>query len=119
MLDQEFRVDEAYSFLVSGRPSKILSGWSYEANPKSLRSSRTAGEYQETDVAETEDEGNSPEYKEFCNLLLDGQKIANRTDRTHVFIWRGYKACISSKVPKVRIFYTGNKFLRVNDPFQD
>lgn len=48
LMDQEFHIDEGYSHMVSGRPSKILSGWTYEGIPKSLRSSRTAGEFRET-----------------------------------------------------------------------
>lgn len=36
--------------MVLARPSKILSGWSYESKPKPLRSSRTAGEFCETEV---------------------------------------------------------------------
>lgn len=50
-LDQEFPIDEAYSHMVLARPSKILSGWSYESKPKPLRSSRTAGEFCETEVS--------------------------------------------------------------------
>ena len=49
-MDQEFRKDEAYGHMVSGRPSKILSGWTYESAPKPLRSARTAGEFCETEV---------------------------------------------------------------------
>lgn len=40
-------------------------------------------------------------FNEFSKLLVDGQKIANDTGRTHLFIWRGYKACISSQLPKL------------------
>ena len=36
--------------MISARPSKVLSGWTYESKPKPLRSPRTAGEYRETDV---------------------------------------------------------------------
>lgn len=106
-MDQEFRVDEGYSFLVTGRPSKILSSWSYESIPKPLRSSRRAGEFRETDAApetdapETDDETNAPEYKEFCDLLMNGQKIADKTRKTHFFTWRGYRACISSQLPRL------------------
>lgn len=49
-IDQEFRVDEAYSHMTMARPSKVLSGWTYESKPKPLRSSRTAGEFRETEV---------------------------------------------------------------------
>ena len=49
-IDQDFRIDVAYDHMVSGRPSKVLSGWTYEAQPKPLRSSRTAGEFCETEV---------------------------------------------------------------------
>lgn len=50
-LDQEFRIDEAYDHMVSGRPSKVLSGWTYHSDPKPLRSSRTAGEFCETEAS--------------------------------------------------------------------
>ena len=51
MMDQEFTIEQAYSTLVSARPSKILSGWTFEYKPKPLRSSRTAGNFLETDVS--------------------------------------------------------------------
>ena len=51
LMDQEFRVDEGYGHLVSGRPSKILSQWTYQVQPKLLRSSRTASEFCETEVS--------------------------------------------------------------------
>ena len=35
-MDQDFRIDEAYKLMVSAKPSKILSSWSYEAKPKPL-----------------------------------------------------------------------------------
>lgn len=50
LMDQEYRVDEGYSTMVCAKPSKVLSGWSYEVQPKPLRSSRTAGELCETEV---------------------------------------------------------------------
>ena len=49
-MDQEFPIAEAYDHMVSARPIKILSGWTYESKPKPLRSSRTAGEFHETEV---------------------------------------------------------------------
>ena len=49
-LDQDFRITEAYCMMVDGKPSKVLSGWTYEAKPKPLRSSRMAGEFRETEV---------------------------------------------------------------------
>ena len=49
-LDQDFRIEEAYGHMISARPSKVLSGWTFESKPKPLRSSRTAGEYRETEV---------------------------------------------------------------------
>ena len=49
-LDQEFNIAEAYKMMVAGKPSKVLSGWTYESKPKPLRSSRTAGEFRETEV---------------------------------------------------------------------
>lgn len=54
-------------------------------------------------VPETEDEGSPPEYQEFCNILLNSQKIANETQKAHVFIWRGYKGCVSSQIPKLTV----------------
>lgn len=51
MIDRDIPIDEAYNEMVSSRPSKILSGWTYEAKPKPLRSSRTAGEFRETEVS--------------------------------------------------------------------
>ena len=50
-MDQEFRITEAYSLMVDAKPSKILSGWTYESQPKPLRSSRMAGEFRETEVS--------------------------------------------------------------------
>lgn len=55
-------------------------------------------------VPETDDESTTPMYREFTQLLLDGQKIADDTKRTHVFVWRGYKGCISSQIPKLTSF---------------
>lgn len=49
-LDQEFGIEEAYGYMVSGRPSKVLSGWTYQSQPTPLRSSRTAGQFCETEV---------------------------------------------------------------------
>lgn len=49
-MDQEFSIEVAYGHMVSGRPSKILSGWTYQSKPKPLRSARTAGEFCETEV---------------------------------------------------------------------
>ena len=49
-LDQDFPIVEAYNNMVLARPGKILSGWTYQSKPKPLRSSRTAGEYCETEV---------------------------------------------------------------------
>ena len=102
-MDQEFRVDEGYSYMVCGRPSKVLSGWTYEAQPKPLRSSRTAGEFCETEVPETEDEtpSHSSDFNEFSKLLLNGQVIANETNKNYIFVWRGYTACISAQLPKL------------------
>lgn len=112
--------------MVLARPSKILSGWSYESKPKPLRSSRTAGEFCETEVTllyinkissiritaknphlfsiqapETEDETAGSDYQEFSKLLLNGQRVANDTKKSYVFMWRGYRACISSQLPKL------------------
>ena len=52
-------------------------------------------------MPETEDESTSPEFNEFSKLLLNGQKIADETKKSYFFIWRGYKACISSQLPKL------------------
>lgn len=49
-LDQDFPIAEAFDHMVTGRPSKVLSGWTYESQPKPLRSSRTAGDFCETEV---------------------------------------------------------------------
>lgn len=49
-IDQEFPIEEAYLNMIMARPSKILSSWTYESKPKPLRSSRTAGEFRETEV---------------------------------------------------------------------
>ena len=98
-LDQEFAIEEAYGYMVSARPSKVLSGWTYESQPKPLRSSRTAGDFCETDVPETEDE--KSDFNEFAKLLQNGQRIADETKKTNFFMWRGYRACISSGLPKL------------------
>ena len=50
-MDQEFRISEAYSHMVDSKPSKVLSGWTYQGSPKPLRSPRTAGEFRETEVS--------------------------------------------------------------------
>ena len=50
-MDQEFSIEEAYENMVCARPSKVLSGWTFESKPKPLRSSRTAGEFRETEVS--------------------------------------------------------------------
>lgn len=97
--------------MVTGRPSKVLSGWSYESEPKPLRSSRTAGTFCETEVPETEDEGaSSPDFIEFSTLLANGQRIANDTNKTYTFIWRGYKACVSSQLPNMTTFEMKRRF---------
>lgn len=96
--------------MVSGRPSKVLSGWTYESQPKPLRSPRTAGDFCETEVPDTEDEGNSTYFNEFSKLLLNGQSVADDTKRPYVFYWRGYKACISSNLPKLNIHEMRRRF---------
>ena len=50
-------------------------------------------------VPETDDE--KSDYHEFCKLLINGQRIANDTKKSYVFLWKGYKACISSQLPKL------------------
>lgn len=52
-------------------------------------------------VPETEDEGSSSDFNEFSKLLLKGQLVANETRKMYTFTWRGYKACVSSKLPKL------------------
>ena len=52
-------------------------------------------------MPETEDETGSPDFNEFSKLLINGQKIADDTKKSYIFIWRGYKACISSQLPKL------------------
>ena len=49
-MDQDFNIEEAYDLMVTAKPSKILSGWTYESIPKPLRSARTAGQFCETEV---------------------------------------------------------------------
>lgn len=52
-------------------------------------------------VPETEDESTAPpDFLEFSDLLISGQRIADETKKTHFFTWKGYKACISSELPK-------------------
>ena len=69
-------------------------------------------------VPDTEDEGSPNDLKEFTKLLLDGQKIANDSRKTHFFVWRGYKGCISSELPKLnkhailRRFHLAKSFLQ-------
>ena len=119
-MDQDFRIDEAYKFMVLSRPSKILSGWTYESKPKPLRSSRTAGEFRETEVPETEDESNnSADYNEFSKLLLNGQKIADETERTYMFMWRGYRACVSSQLPMFSSHELKRRFNLAMESIQD
>ena len=51
---------------------------------------------------------------------MNGQVVANETNRTYIFLWRGYKACISSQLPKLsntevrRRFKLAMKFLKDN-----
>ena len=61
-------------------------------------------------MPDTEDETKPNDYKEFCNLLLNGQRIADDTERTYTFIWRGYKACISSQLPKLSSIELNRRF---------
>lgn len=51
-------------------------------------------------MPETEDESSSPDFNEFSKLLLNAQQIANDTGGKYVFIWRGYRACVSANIPK-------------------
>ena len=52
-------------------------------------------------VPETGDESNTPtEFQEFSNLLLNAQRIADDSKKAHFFTWKGYKACVSSELPK-------------------
>ena len=32
---------------------------------------------------------------------MNGQRIADETNKSYIFMWRGYKACISSQLPKL------------------
>lgn len=52
-------------------------------------------------MPDTEDESVDPDYKEFCQMLLDGQRRADDLKRSYFFTWRGYKACISNQIPKL------------------
>lgn len=54
-------------------------------------------------MPDTEDESNAdatPEFQEFSKLLLNGQTVADQTKKAFFFTWRGYRACISSELPK-------------------
>lgn len=52
-------------------------------------------------MPETEDESSAPtDFQEFSALLINGQRIADETKKSHFFTWRGYKACVSSEIPK-------------------
>lgn len=99
---KNFSIAEAYGHMISARPSKILSGWTYESQPKALRSSRTAGKFFDTEVPDdTEDDCPKTDFQEFCKLLNNAKRIADETKKSHFFIWRGYKAYISSQLPKL------------------
>lgn len=52
-------------------------------------------------MPETDDESSSPpEFQEFSNLLINAQRIADKTGKSHFFTWKGYHACVSSEIPK-------------------
>ena len=64
-------------------------------------------------VPDTEDETSKPpqsDFQEFSKLLQKGQLVANETKKTHTFVWRGYKACISSQLPKLSSFELERRF---------
>lgn len=50
---------------------------------------------------DTEDEKSGSDFQEFSKLLVNGQRVANDTNKSYIFMWRGYKACISSNLPKL------------------
>lgn len=33
--------------------------------------------------------------------MVQAQRIADENKKTHMFVWRGYKACVSSQIPKL------------------
>lgn len=47
---------------------------------------------------------------EFSKLLLNGQRVANDTKKTYTFMWRGYKACVSSQIPKITTIEMKRRF---------
>ena len=52
-------------------------------------------------VPETEDEGSTPpDFQEFSNMLLNAQRAADAEKKSQFFTWKGYKACVSSEIPK-------------------
>ena len=53
---------------------------------------------------------NDQDYIEFTELLKNGQEIADKTKRSYVFVWRGYKACISSQLPKLTTYEMKRRF---------
>ena len=61
-------------------------------------------------MPDTEDEGRSPDYNEFSKLICNAQQIADDTKKAYVFMWRGYKACISSQLPKLTSFEIDRRF---------
>ena len=77
----------------------------------------------ELKVPETEDDEstNQSEFNEFSKLLLNGQRVADDTGKSYTFVWRGYKACVSSKLGKLtthelrRRFQLAMKFISEDD----
>ena len=52
-------------------------------------------------MPETEDESARPtDFQEFTTLLLNGQRIADKSGKAHFFTWRGYQGCVSSEIPR-------------------
>ena len=41
---------------------------------------------------------------------MEGQRIADSTKKSYFFEWRGYKACISSQLPKLSIHEVNRRF---------
>ena len=61
-------------------------------------------------MPETEDESANPALVEFLKLLLNGQRVADDTKKTYTFVWRGYRACVSSQLPKMTSYEIKRRF---------
>ena len=50
------------------------------------------------------------DFNEFSKLLLNGQQVADETNKMYTFVWRGYKACVSSQQPKFNAHEVNRRF---------